>query len=225
MNLKHAFAFFLKALGCAVVVLALWFIVEVNYSKFHKLVFGAAHRITAHNISSVLSAIMWPLVVFTALLLLRSELRDLINRFRRGKFGNFEGEFGDSSPGHVTDTAAPAVSQEVKILSAKVATAKQANNYWLGKDMMQTIDLLLRGAPRDRIVWQIKQAQHHLKESGLNETVLQVRMAKIVSDADATVERDWNDARRLSVARDIESLLNDVGQVLNASQPGFKPNP
>ena len=109
--------------------------------------------------------------------------------------------------------------------SASVDWSKSANVYWLGHDLMWTIDVLLREAPTNVILQGLTQSLHHLRKIGLGNTAWEHKLDKLCKSAQGTIESDWNSKLRIQYATDLRNILNEVGEIANAHQADFDPGP
>jgi len=139
-------------------------------------------------------------------------------------------EFGDASidkpvqqPSPEPETESAAKAKQPKGDSIK--WGKTGNLFWAGNDLMWTIDVLLRGAPRERIARGLKQSLHHVSSLGFVGTPIESRLARLKAEADSTLQKDWTPSRRNEYARELFSLITDIGQRASANQVDYEPTP
>jgi hypothetical protein len=186
--------------------------------------------ITHENIHLVLSALAWPLVAVLAIIIFRHSIRQLLQRLKEAKFWGTSGPsiaFGESpadkpSPSQSGSAAASPGEQE---LSSRIDKTKPANLFWLGNDLMELFDALLRGGDRNTIVLMLRQANHHLKSVGLDGSPLQQRLLRLFQEAEKSLITDWNNQRRTDYAQEIRSIVREFGNIVEASQSGFQAHP
>lgn len=136
------------------------------------------------------------------------------------KFGESPADKSGPSP-----SGSAAASPEEQGLSSSIDQAKPANLFWLGNDLMELFDALVRGADRDKIVYMLRQANHHLKSVGLDGSPLQQRLLRLFQEAEKSLNADWTNQRRTDYAQEIRSIVREFGNIVEASQPGFQAHP
>lgn len=99
------------------------------------------------------------------------------------------------------------------------------NVYWVGHDLLTTVVFLLSREPRAKILEGLYQSKHHLNEVGFDASASKSRLETLYSEAVRSSDSDWTDERRAQVAREIQSLARDLGNIIAATQPGFRPHP
>lgn len=99
------------------------------------------------------------------------------------------------------------------------------NIFWTGHDLMWTIDVLLRGAPRDTIVHGLRQSLHHIRSLGSGGTPIESRLARLKADAERTLENDWTTLERNKYAKEIGAIISHIGQLAGANQQDFESRP
>jgi len=186
--------------------------------------------ITPDNLPGILDALCWPLLVLVFVWLFKNDIRGLVKRLVKAELPGSAFEFGDAS----IDKPVQQPSPEPKTES--VAKAKQpkrdsirwgnsGNLFWAGHDLMWTIDVLLRGAPREKIAYGLKQSLHHVSSLGLVGPPIESRLARLKAEADSTLQKDWTPSLRNEYARELTSLINDIGKRADANQVDYEPTP
>ncbi len=229
------------AVACTIVVLVLYVSLE-QYSKASRLVFAIGHRITPANIPQILSAIAWPAVVLGLVVLLRHALLGLLERLEYVLWGDKKINFKQWGAANFARTKENATGEAVAVNPVEKQDALQAapphpgpppaiamekigNIYWLGSDLVNAVDVLLRNGNRDAIAHILRQANHHMKVIGLVGSPLQSRLQRLRDDAAKSLEKDWTAERRVQTAQDIFSIMVEFGHMTERLQPGFDPNP
>jgi len=192
--------------------------------------------ITPDNLAPVLAActtLAWPLFAIMLVFVFRNDIRQLLKRLQTAKLpGGTEAifEYGEAS---VDKSAQPAPSKSApaqilaneKPLSDQIRWNNTGNLYWLGHDLMWTIDVTLRNAPRETIVYGLRQSLHHAQCLGFTGTPLESRLARLKSDADRSLQQDWTTEKRTLLVNELASLRDEIGSLASSHQPDFRPNP
>lgn len=172
----------------------------------------------ADSIQSIVSALAWPAVVLILLviffLLFRAEIRQLLDRTRTAKL----------PWGSTFDFEDPRVSpEETGPFGDIVKWGNSGNLFWLGHDLMWTVDVLLRNAPRQQIARGLRQSLHHIGALGLTDSAMMTRLDRLKEEAERSLEREWTPQRRQEYAREVYSILGGVAKLAEANQPDFDP--
>jgi len=128
-----------------------------------------------NSFTQIAIAYAWPLSVLVLAAIFYGPLKKLLSKLSELSVGPFSAKWG-GVPGdgvrreevwsqlYVQAAAKVALGQSTP---EEIGKAKPANIYWLAHDLMNLFDAILRGANRDFIVWQIRQANHHFDSIGL----------------------------------------------------------
>ena len=98
------------------------------------------------------------------------------------------------------------------------------NIYWVGHDLITTAVFLLSREPREKILEGLYQSKHHLNEVGFDGSASKSRLERLYSEAVSSTPADWTNEHRAQVAREVQSLARDLGNIIAATQSGFKPH-
>jgi len=216
-------------------------------SFFIHCLIRAGHLITSENLPKTLSALAWPFAVFISVVLLRRALLSLLNRVenliwgdKSVKFSRMGAEYSKSEtsrapkPEEITDADAtqqalalelPEGTTQAVAATAKLDGTKVASIFWAGCDLTYVYDILLRGGDRGTIAHVFRQANHHMKGTGLKGTSIQLRLQRLTDDAAKSLERDWTSERRIEFAREAYGIARDLGEMTIPLQPGFSGDP
>ncbi len=171
----------------------------------------------------LISAVAWPVTTLSIVWLLRREVGAAFGRIERAKLpGGAELSFGK------TEADKPTERKQARADAVRLGQGdwiKTANVYWLGHDMMWTIDVLLRGAPRETILHGLTQSVHHLGELGFAESSYGSRLRRLRERASESLESDWDSALREQFALDLRRLADQLGAIAEMQQPTFAPGP
>jgi hypothetical protein len=199
--------------------------------------------ITSENLSAVLSAVAWPVVALFIIFLLKSDIRRLCQRLRMANLpGGAEASFVDygeasidENPTQMPDgapsdskrqptapTQPPARQESV---GPAVKWENSGNLFWIGHDLMWTVDVTLRGGPRNSIVHGLRQSRHHLRSLGLAGTPIESRLGQLESQVRGSLNQDWTASQRNVLSNDLTQIIRDIGDLAEAHQPGFMPRP
>ena len=171
----------------------------------------------------LIGRLAWPLTVLLLAWFLRHEVRVAFGRMQKAKLpGGAELSFGNPTadvPGESPFTSA----------GPEQATAPELDKigsiYWLGHDIMWTIDVLLRNASPEVILHGLRSSLHHLQQAGLKETSFQSVLQNMKSGAEKTPESDWTPALRDLRAIELRQLSDHVGALVASQQIDFVPRP
>ena len=171
---------------------------------------------TSENIGEVLAAIAWPLAVLilsiVVIVWFGKHLQALIGRIKKVDAAGVSLGFGDAS----LDKVSPVPTAEEKSGTIAANGAMNGwngyNAFWLGHDMMWTVDVLLRGAPGERIQHGLKSAIAHISVLPDAPSTITERLKSILSDAEKKLESDWTPDLRNKFAMDIGGLIAEVGK-------------
>jgi len=226
---------------CALVAVVAGYLLATHFGLAREYAAAAGDRVTAVNLATILSAIAWPLVVLTSVLVLRRAIDRLLTRLERAFWGDKGLTFGEYSPkppgGKKSDELvkglienggkAPNTSAAVTAGNSGPAIdpSKVGNLFWLGSDLMFAFDTLLRGGDRGAIANIFRQANHHMKMLGLKGAPIQVRLQRLTDEAAKSLEKDWTNDRRVEFAREVYSIGREFGETNERLQPGFDPRP
>jgi hypothetical protein len=180
----------------------------------------------------ILKVVVWPFVVLVIsiliLFLFRKDIRNLLNRLKTAKWpGGTETSFnyGDAD----IDKSAKKEKSDVVIDNTPssrymgVKWNNSGNVFWLGHDLVWTIDVIIRGAPRDTIVHGLRQSLHHTRSIGFTDTPIESRLNRLMDNAEKSLETDWTPAERNKYADEVATLISYIGKLAEGNQAGFKP--
>ena len=177
---------------------------------------------TAISILKILAS--WPVVALILALIFKEKIGNLLDRLK--KAGQFE--WGQSPADEVPKDKIPIKSTHGENETAThdhIKWENVANIYWAGHDLMWTCDVLLRGAPRDTILWGLSQSLHHIREIGLGGDPVEGRLSRLLTDARTMLEKDWTLQMRNSYAQEILSIREYAGSLMNNHQKDFRRRP
>jgi hypothetical protein len=105
-----------------------------------------------------------------------------------------------------------------------VAWEKPATLFWVGHDLMWTIDAVLRGAFGEPISRGLKRVLAHVQQLGLAGTDMEERLERALEDAENAREMDWTTLQRNILARDLTRVIEAIGSMAEERQPDFDPD-
>jgi len=182
-------------------------------------------------IVGLLSSFCWPIIVISAILCFRKDIRGLLNRLQTAKLpGGAEAsfQFGDlPSDKSVKNAIEKASSDEAKniVETGKVKWENSGNLYWLGHDLMWTIDAVLRGGDRNAILHGLKQSLHHAHALGLSNTSFDARLSKLYSEAENSLLQDWAPQKRLQFVNELSVIRTEIGDLISSHQSDYGRKP
>jgi hypothetical protein len=177
------------------------------------------------GLASIVGHLVWPGLVAFLVWVFKEPVRDVLTRGLSGKLpGGLEINIAPPDRLHETrrendtELGHPLAPQNSYMWRKKVA-----NTFWLGHDLMFTIDVILRGKPREEIVHGLCQSLHHLEEIGLSDSIYGSNLERLYESAVGSLESDWTAEKRISVTRDLLSLRNGLGALVKLEQPDYRP--
>ncbi|HBG74507.1 MAG: hypothetical protein A2X25_14410 [Chloroflexi bacterium GWB2_49_20] len=182
----------------------------------------------------ILKALLWPLVVLIIgvlfLFLFRKDISSLLNRLKKAKWpGGAETLFfGEANVDKLTplDEENEKLKDRIHLEGNKaVKWSNSGNIFWVGHDLMWTIDVIIRGAPRENIVHGLRQSLHHIRSLGFVNTPIEIRLLKLIDNAEKSLQEDWTPTQRNTYAGEIGSILGYIGKLAESNQANFEPNP
>jgi hypothetical protein len=173
------------------------------------------------SVAKILDAVAWPILALALVLMFKRQIREVIDRIQWAELpGGFKTVFRyGATP---IDRAVADVRQASPATGMKLAAlCKPATTYWLGHDLMWTLDIILRGASRDEIVHGFRQSLLHARNAELSGTPLVDRLSRLHDEAAQTLVTDWSPVLRLRFANEISILRTEIGRVFAAQQPDY----
>jgi hypothetical protein len=171
----------------------------------------------------LVKAIAWPATTLLIAWLLRHEVRSAFARIEQARLpGGAELSFGKTKADNPTQRTQPA--PEAGTLAHGLWT-KAGSVYWLGHDIMWTIDVVLRSAQRETINHGLTQSVHHLREIGLGDSTYGQRLARLRERASGSLDSDWNASLREEFALELRRLSDQLGAIAEMQQPAFAAGP
>lgn len=170
----------------------------------------------------ILDALAWPLTILLLAWLLRHEVRAAFGRIEGAKFGSTELSFGTTKADDPRQRRASRPDAE-SVTGGE--WTKTATVYWLGHDIMWTIDAVLRSADRGTVLHGHIQAKHHLDGVGLGDSPMGRRLAALEERATRSLDSDWTVALREEYALELGRLSDQLGAIAEVQQRGFTAGP
>jgi hypothetical protein len=169
------------------------------------------------NWETVILGIAWPLVVVGLALIFRRQLGLLLDRTVTAKLpGGTELSFGASQADQKNEK--PKELQPPS-LGNPVDWRKVGNLYWLGHDIMWSIDVLLRGGGKPDILHGLKQSTHHANEIGMS---IWAKRLEELHNAIAALETDLTRSKRDEVGFKLRRISDQVGALAETQQTGYR---
>jgi len=135
----------------------------------------------------------------------------------------------DEEPATLFDNAIPtsisaptATAHGAPVSESLVLWKNSGNLFWLGHDLMYSMQITLHGLPREEVLRALRQSCYHLDHMGLRSDHIGHFLFDLRSMAETTQIRDWNDAFRNKLARKIESVIEQVGALAANNQKDFE---
>lgn len=96
------------------------------------------------------------------------------------------------------------------------------NLFWLGHDLMYSLQVALRGVRREEVLRALRQSCYHLDHLGLRSNHIGHFLFDLRSMAEAAPPNDWNDAFRKKLATKIDGVIQQVGALAATNQKDFE---
>lgn len=175
--------------------------------------------IISELVVDIIGHVAWPVTVmvalFSFLFMFKEQIKEVLGRIRSAKFpGGAEVMFSDLSTAQRDE-----IAKVVEPDRGSGNWTKAGNIYWLGHDLMWTMDVLLRNAPKQYIVHGLRQSLYHLTAIDLEETRFGTSISQLLDSASKSMESDWTDERREQAATDLRTLTDELGTLATLEQP------
>jgi hypothetical protein len=186
----------------------------------------------SETLISIVKILSWPVVVLVfgiaVLIVCKEQIRSLIERLRKVSKDTIQ--FGDSPIDRPSQEAPPETRSEpaTRVEQPEDQTInwnKSGHLFWVGHDLMWTIDVLLRSASRDTIVHGLRQSLHHARSLGFINTPIESRLARLKADAESSLEQDWTPPQRNNYANELRAIVGYIASLATANQPDFESSP
>jgi len=178
----------------------------------------------------ILKVLVWPFVVLIIgilfLVLFKKDISNLLSRMRKAKWpGGTETSFnyGDAGIDKVDKKDGTVIDNTPPSRYAGMKWGNSGNVFWLGHDLMWTIDVIIRGAPRETIVHGLKQSLHHVSSLGFMSTPIESRLRSLLENADKTLQTDWTSDERNRYADEVAAIVEYIGKLAESNQSDFRP--
>ena len=172
------------------------------------------------TIGALAQAWSWPVVLLVLILIFRSEIRGAFGRIRTAVLpGGTQVSFGEAEIDQRSQRERGPTRSGLTIDSRKTGSL-----FWLGHDLMWTADAVLRGAPSDRVLHGIDQSLHHIRQVGLANSSHERTLLKLFERTESLSDSEWNSDVRDEFATALDRLLDQVGALAEAQEPGFRPD-
>ena len=184
--------------------------------------------ITSENLPTLVSVLVWPLLVLALFLVFQKEIRSLIQRIEKAKLpgGSEVVMYGDSKIDKTSlqkqDTGAD--NNDGTKYVRKSLTTKWQNSgdlFWLAHDLTWTIDVSLRGGSQEKIILGLAQAELHAKAMELPEILTQ-KIFGLKTEVETLPEEYFLAKQRKLFADKIYEIISLIGRLAERNQPGYK---
>lgn len=166
------------------------------------------------------------LVIFgvITLLIFKKPITELFNRTRSAKlpwieFDTFAKTGSTGSP----NTPLPSPFSSLENFP-EIKMENYGNLFWAGHDFMWTIAVVSSDrASRANILHGLNQTLHHVRSLGFSNTPVVIRLTKLKTDAENSLEKEWTLEKREELIRELSTILEMVSDIAEKKQVGFKP--
>ena len=98
------------------------------------------------------------------------------------------------------------------------------NIFWLGHDLMWTLDALFRGDSKANLIRGLENTRHHIRAMGLSETPMAEILGRLLDKTERTIESELTRERREELVRELIGILHRMGELAEEHQPGYQPS-
>ena len=165
--------------------------------------------------------ISWQIIVITIVFLLRKEFRQIFVRLQQAKIPGA----GDYTFYQPESSFVPKEKKSVDKQKIKVQWANVANIYWVGYDIMFTMDALLRNGSKKHIIYGLTQVLHHVKELDFSDEEPEIFAEQILAKVKASLESELDVTTRRNIAGDVATLRDQIGVLFEIKQESFRASP
>lgn len=167
--------------------------------------------------------LVWPATILLAVFLARRQIPLLLSRIEKAKFlGGTELVFGYSQADRPSEK--PEVESDGSTAQS-IKWTRTGNLYWLSHDIMWTIDVLLRTAPKSYILFGLRQSMHHAKALGLGNTDYMQKLADLFQRVENVEQKAFTASIRDEMAVQLRVLSDQLGAIAQSNQLDFKAGP
>jgi hypothetical protein len=176
----------------------------------------------------LLTGLLWPVTTLIILFWFRKGIKGLVQSLAEASIGNslvfkfwqVKNDIKGAEPLPGTTGTAKQI-----IAPSDAKWQNVANLFWLGSDLDWTVQTMLRGAPKERIVHGLRQANHHSSQVGLANTAPGQQLALLKSQvegmAESAMDRQW----RVNFVELLNGVIAGFSDLVRAQQRDFRPSP
>jgi hypothetical protein len=174
-------------------------------------------------ISKIINSIAWPLVLVSLLIIFRKPIRELIKRIENAVLpGGTEfkfGKYGDAIIDKTKIEEKPVRKYEYAEIQGKKTTEvkwdRPFNIFWLGHDLMWTVDVLLRDGSKPIILHGLKQSLFHFNGLNLSTELPNARknLEELIADTERSKSHKWSFDKRDLFASKLMFIIEEIGKV------------
>lgn len=170
----------------------------------------------------LLKVIAWPITVLIIFLFLKKDIKVLLSRVISAELpGGAKAGFADYGKVDLDKRGQKIIDSSPATTITDIKWDKPANIFWIGHDLIWTIDVILRGAPRETIVHGLKQSLFHLRKIGFAGTSIEARLSRLHENAEKSLQTDWTDDKRAMYANEVANVAGFIGSLVNNFQPDY----
>jgi hypothetical protein len=176
---------------------------------------------------TILPIFIWPAVALICfgvfVVVFRKPLTVAIARMDRAKVAGNEFSFGQlpedkKALGHGKER----LDIRSQRLPSSVQWENTGNVFWLGHDLMWTMQITLRDAPQVEIVRGLRQSYYHIAHIGLAESPPARRLLEYKTQVESLRASEQDGIWRRSFAGKLSILIDQVGELAGGNQPDFE---
>lgn len=188
-----------------------------------------ASQLAAGYFTDLVGKLVWPILLTCflcfAVFLFREAIKDRIRALREMR--RFGMRFDNVSIAERADIQFSGAGRTPQQTAERPSFQDKAGNlFWLGHDLMWTVDVIARGGPKARIMHGLTQSIHHLRSLEIFKTANAEQLIVTVRDHIIDLlNREITPKLRDEVATELYAILVGIGHFIQQSQPDFAANP
>lgn len=176
-----------------------------------------------NQIADFIKTLAWPVTVLSLVWILRHQMRSVIGRLESAKLpGGTEVSFGKASIDKSKDRP---ILMDGPTTTNLQSWTRTGNIYWLGHDVMYTIDVILRNAPGSTIMHGLGQSLHHLNQLGLTDQTSGIQLKRLYEKASKVLESEWTSELRNQYSIDLKTISDQIGALAESQQQSYRADP
>jgi hypothetical protein len=179
------------------------------------------------ELSNIIAPVQWFLLILFFLIIFHRPLFKLIPKLKGIKIGDTFFGFGESDVDRVPQGPPPPFTPPPPFAppTGEEDWSNAWDFFWLGHDLIWTINVVLRGAPGAVIRRGLHQSFLHLKELNLlNAEHIALRLGNLLREAMLRSEKNWTPEARNYTAVEIDAIIGLLKDLIYFHEAPKRPN-